>query len=158
MNEEILLHARDGSVRAVTVVDDEDYAELSRYRWSLHNRGYACRWSPAANRQVLMHRTLMRPPPGLVVDHINGNKLDNRRENLRVVTQAQNARNAKVRADSSSGVPGVHWDSRAECWKVSFDLPCCSLEEAARVSIEIRGKYMPFSREAAKLEVTRAAV
>lgn len=43
MNEEILLHARDGSVRAVTVVDDEDYAELSRYRWSLHNRGYACR-------------------------------------------------------------------------------------------------------------------
>ena len=55
-----------------------------------------------------MHRFLMNPPKGMVVDHINGNGLDNRRCNLRICTQLQNSQNSRRRRPGKSRFRGVH--------------------------------------------------
>lgn len=70
------------------IVDDDDFAELSRYTWSLASGEYA-------NTRALgkMHRHIMKAGPGQVVDHINHNTLDNRRVNLRLCTTSENNRN-----------------------------------------------------------------
>jgi hypothetical protein len=54
--------------------------------------------------------------PNGQIDHINGNRTDNRIDNLRVVSATENARNATLRADNRSGVPGVGWHSRYKKW------------------------------------------
>ena len=64
-------------------VDAADYEWLSRYTWHLHN-GYAARREKG--RRIFMHREIMQPPKGMVVDHIDGNRINNCRFNLRVCT------------------------------------------------------------------------
>jgi len=80
----------------VAIVDAADFAWLSRYPWSAwqHGRTFYARRG-RANHIVHMHRQIMRPPPGYVVDHIDGNGLNNRRSNLRICTPAQNACNTR---------------------------------------------------------------
>lgn len=79
------------------VVDDADVAWLSGWKWKRHVGGYACRTGYDASRKkfttILMHRLLVDLSEGLEVDHINRNKLDNRRSNLRAVTRKENCAN-----------------------------------------------------------------
>lgn len=70
-------------------------------------------------KHISLHRTLMNPPDDMVVDHINGNGLDNRRVNLRICTRAQNNHNKKKMGSNTSGFVGVYkyaphgtWDGR----------------------------------------------
>ena len=76
--------------RHVTIVDAADYEWLGRYRWftkgGASGKYYAGR--SVRGQIILMHREIMKPPKGMVVDHINGNSLDNRRCNLRICTPA----------------------------------------------------------------------
>lgn len=92
------------------IVDDEDFERLSQYKWYYHHEGYAVRNSKENMRRRLisMHRIINNTPDGKVTDHINGDKLDNRKSNLRSCTHAENARNSKLRSDSSSGMKGVY--------------------------------------------------
>lgn len=86
----------------VALVDDEDYRELARHKWSVNGAG---RYASRNNKQVdgkrvspgaiLMHRQILNAPGGMEVDHINGNGLDNRRSNLRLCTHSQNGKNAR---------------------------------------------------------------
>ena len=64
-----------------------------------------------------MHRVIMDAPKGMHVDHINGNGLDNRRENLRLCTNSQNHMNRKTHRDSSSKYKGVSWNKRNSKWQ-----------------------------------------
>jgi hypothetical protein len=70
-----------------------------------------------SKRQVLMHREILMPSPSLLVDHKDGNGLNNRRDNLRQATRTQNAQNSKMRRSNSSGFKGVCWDKVSESWK-----------------------------------------
>lgn len=72
----------------VVMVDDDDFETLSKSSWSLSSVGYA-------QSNCLMHRLIMNPPIGMDIDHINHNKLDNRKENLRILTHSENIINAK---------------------------------------------------------------
>lgn len=67
-----------------------------------------------------LHRLIMNPGDGFVVDHINRNKLDNRRENLRVCKQADNTKNSSIRADNVSGKKGVWWSTERKKWCVQI--------------------------------------
>lgn len=81
-----------------TIVDDEDAEYVNSFgTWYESDRGYAMKKTKINGKNVSLrlHRLIAKPPKGLVVDHINGNKLDNRRENLRCVSQAINSWNVE---------------------------------------------------------------
>jgi hypothetical protein len=104
----------------VATVDDEDYERISRFRWSSGCSGkhwYAIRAEGWPNRKTIyLHRQILNAPAGTEVDHINGDTLDNRRENLRLATRAQNNQNRGARAGSSSGYKGVSWNPDKGRW------------------------------------------
>lgn len=80
----------------VSLVDTADAALVSPYNWYTNNNGYACR--SAGRRKVLLHHAIVgRPPAGCVVDHVDGDKLNNRRANLRFCTPQQNSQNMAAR-------------------------------------------------------------
>jgi len=88
-----LIHLNNGGY---VLVDAADYVSLSRFRWSkklARSTTYAFRWN--GQRWARMHREIMRPPDNMDVDHINHDGLDNRRENLRICTQAQNVMHSR---------------------------------------------------------------
>ena len=104
---------------AVAKVDDEDYEWLKRFRWHVHRSGrrtwYARRFS--GDRSIMMHNELLSPLPGVVVDHINHNGLDNRRANLRLCMPVDNNRNSRSRLNSTSKYKGVSLDKRRGKWR-----------------------------------------
>lgn len=79
---------------------------------------------PPSVYKLIMQRALgvRRLPRGMHVDHINGDPLDNRRENLRMATPMQNAANAHPRAGGSSKYKGVHFDKRRCKWRAELNL------------------------------------
>jgi len=74
-----------------TIVDPDIYKHMALWSWHLVN-GYVGR-NAKPGEHIYLHRLIMDAPEGIEVDHINHNKLDNRRENLRLATRLQNARN-----------------------------------------------------------------
>lgn len=100
----------------VAIVDDED-RDLFRYRWRLHPRGYAQTTFPGYGdtymHRVIMERMLARALSNTeYVDHINGDKLDNRRSNLRLASASQNNANRGPAANNKTGYRGVVKDNR----------------------------------------------
>ena len=110
-------------------VSDED-ADLAELNWNVFakpkNPVYARR---RANKKiysihrVILERVLGRPlEKGDEVDHINGNGLDNRRENLRLATSQQNHRNRKTPKNNTSGVTGVYYYPKINRWKAGISI------------------------------------
>lgn len=93
-----------------TIVNDEDYGELSKLHWRRNSSGYA------KSKTGLMHRIVAKTPSHLFTDHINRNKLDNRRENLRWCTASENRFNTPLRKDNTSGYRGVIWNRFVKKW------------------------------------------
>jgi hypothetical protein len=78
------------------VVDEDDYERISKNRWHYTSKGYARRNNNATKQAIMMHREVMKIRRGrMQVDHINGDKLDNRKANLRLCTNQQNSFNRK---------------------------------------------------------------
>jgi hypothetical protein len=101
------------------LLDDEDAAAMLAIALVVDRRGYMS--VRGSNRKGgvrrFVHSLIMGTPPGMHTDHVNGNKLDNRRENLRVCTPAQNLRNRKPRKSTRSGYKGVQWSSAHKSWR-----------------------------------------
>lgn len=76
------------------LVDSEDYEWLNQWVWSLHSIGYAYRRDYSTGKSIFMHRLINKTPIGMHTDHINHIRLDNRKRNLRTVTQAENNANS----------------------------------------------------------------
>jgi len=99
------------------IVDPEDFDELCQYKWTAAkspNTFYAVR--SVQGRQIRMHRLITSAPKGLVVDHRNHNGLDNRKENLRLCTRPENARNQRPQTGRSSKYKGVCWHKNQKKW------------------------------------------
>ena len=96
------------------LVDDDMFEYLNQWKWN-YDRGYAYRTQRYGLRKfnkkknIHMHRLILNPPIGLISDHINGDTLDNRRINLRIVNYQQNAFNKGVDSRSKLGLKGVGW-------------------------------------------------
>ncbi len=94
-----------------TIVDDEDYEHLSQWKWCYskikgRKEGYALRHE--SKKTIYMHRLILDPPEDMYTDHINGNRLDNRRANLRSCTPSQNQWN-QHKIYGKSKFKGVYW-------------------------------------------------
>ena len=101
----------------VSLVDNCDLELVNRHLWLVIDDGYnpyAC--SKKDGRHLRMHRLIMNAREGEIVDHINGNTLDNRRANLRIVSASQNAINRRKRLDNKSGVTGVYFSKAHNRW------------------------------------------
>jgi hypothetical protein len=104
----------------VAVVSDEDFEELSQHKCQFtanarrHGRGYATRF--VNDRPVYMHRVILDAPKGVQVDHIDGDRLNNTRENLRLATLKENRRNNGAYVCNKSGYKGVTWHKKAGKW------------------------------------------
>lgn len=103
------------------LVDDSDYEWLSKWRWYRTTGGYAQRNGNHNHRGhvvVSMHTAIMDTPKGMEVDHINRDKLDNQRSNLRVVGRSENSHNRPKQSNNTSGHRGVFWAGWANMWRV----------------------------------------
>jgi hypothetical protein len=98
--------------------DEEDRALVERYDWLVSKAGYAFTGCDGGH---LLHRLITGCPKGMVVDHIDGNGLDNRRSNLRVCTIAENVRHrVRQNRNNASGVRGVRWDASRQRWTATL--------------------------------------
>lgn len=150
----------------IVLVDDDLYEELNRKKWHVPNSlRYAQRriaLPSGKSSSLYMHRAIMgcTRGDGLYVDHINRNTLDNRRENLRVLTAREQGHNKGSRPGSSSRYRGVSWDSDRHLWAASvqkkldsgkmkkFHLGRFSSElEAAKAAREARKHLLPYSTD-----------
>lgn len=117
----IALHGKYGKGKSV-IVDDADYYNLASYRWVVNYYGYAVRSAHkdlGLNCTMLLHRQVMNPTKDQLIDHINGNRLDNRRSNLRIATHSENQRNRGKQNNNTSGFKGVVFlksDQRRKKW------------------------------------------
>lgn len=137
------------------IVDDDDFEKVSQYKWQAvpDKSGifYARRRQTINGKRVCirMHRFIISPNDYEVVDHINGNTLDNRKSNLRIATQQQNKFNCK-KINAQSGFRGVQKTNKnGNTWRArihyngewinlgSFNSP----EEASRAYIEANRKF-----------------
>jgi hypothetical protein len=99
----------------VTLVDDEDYDDLIRYKWE------ACRVKTDSDifivkcRNISMHRYLLQVKDNELIDHRDGDSLNNQKNNLRICTKAQNMMNSK-KTRGLSKFKGVSYNHKNRCW------------------------------------------
>jgi len=104
---------------SIAIVDANDFIRVSQYSWYLHKGGYAARKLKLnkVSKTIFLHHFVTETDYKYIVDHINGNRLDNRKQNLRIVTAQQNAFNRSVnRYKNSSQYKGVFWSKEKKLW------------------------------------------
>jgi hypothetical protein len=157
------LRRQDGAIRAYAVVDRVDLELVSQFAWHYAN-GYAVHTSRKGGKRMTMymHCLILGLGIGSVQegDHLDLNRLNNRRSNLRVVTRAQNMQNRSAHrtspfGDRTSRNRGVGWHKHLQRWRARATLDGITYElgyfddeeEAASVVAEFRQAHMPFSVE-----------
>jgi hypothetical protein len=115
------------------LVDDEDFEKFGNLNWSVVHGGYAATgvWQRETKtmKRPRLHRLIMDCPEGLEVDHINLDKLDNRKENLRICTKKNNNKNRPKRKDSQSKYKGAFIQKKTGTYK-------------SRISVEGKSIYL----------------
>lgn len=123
----VLLSTRPGRRAYKALVDRDDFDRVTSCRWApvftgsgVYARATSLRRLPAHHQ--MMHAFVLRRPPRQIVDHINGDTLDNRRQNLRIVSAQESAMNRRPPGlvTRSSHFKGVAWDWRATRWRASI--------------------------------------
>lgn len=148
---------KDRQVQGYARIDLADLEWARQWRWCMARGGYAARSGGAAmgGSRTLMHRELM----GLTredkreVDHINRDRLDNRRSNLRVTDHRGNCQNTSAQKGSTSKYRGVSWSTRHRCWVATVKVGGRSTtlgyfkneEDAAACAISGRRELLPDS-------------
>jgi hypothetical protein len=141
----------------VALVDDKDFDYLNQWKWqaqwSVCIKGFYAttniRRPDGTRTKQSMHRLLLGNPPGLDIDHIDHDTLNNTSANLRVVTRRMNASNLKKKASCSSQYVGVTWSKHASKWiaqikinKVKKYLGCFDVElDAYNAYLAAKIKY-----------------
>lgn len=108
--KEITLSGKRANQKSVKL-DDDDFEKYNHLKWHLSDTGYAVR---RFNGETLrLHRLIMNCPEGLVVDHLNGDKLDCQKANMRICSQSENSRNRH-------GTKGYSFDKVRAKWIVRY--------------------------------------
>jgi hypothetical protein len=161
----IFLNRKDGST-IETRISTSDLPKVKEFpntwcaSWQENTRSfYVLGHAPVKDnkrKRISLQRWIFNEPEGLVIDHINHDTLNNTRENLRAITNAQNQQNRKgAPISSGSGIRGVYWYKRDKKWKVKITLNNKGIDmgnfndikEAEKAAILARSKYMNYSEE-----------
>lgn len=129
-----------------TFVDDEEYDELSKHKWTAHEKGsviYAERRIVVKGKSVLllMHQTIMGSLAQKLHDHRNGNGLDNQKSNLRPCTHKQNIQNQKRNSTNKSGFKGVSWKKNQSLWIAQITIDGNNLNLGCHICI-VKAAYL----------------
>lgn len=110
----------------IVIVDRDDLPFLTSYRWQINSEGYVVswRWCPLTKKTTVLwlHRLVNKTPSTLICDHLNHNKLDNRKTNLRNCSNSQNLANQIKRPGLSSKYKGVVWHRRRQKWMANIHI------------------------------------
>ena len=103
---------RIGKSNKYALINDKDFERISKFKW--HSTGKAIKNS----YNVCLSKMVKNIPQKdkRIIDHINNNIFDNRKQNLRIVTDQQNHWNRKINKNSTSGFKGVSWEKRYKKW------------------------------------------
>lgn len=113
---EIVLYNKNNIEVGRAIIDLEDINKVKDYKWHLNSVGYVYN-----NKVGLLHRFLMNPSNDKVIDHKNGNPLDNRKSNLRICSIQQNNMNVpKQKGDTTSQFKGVCFNKQNKKWQVQI--------------------------------------
>ena len=117
--KKILLNKRQPERGLFAIVDDTYFDMLSKFNWTQlvgHTGIKYAVYKKGKEPYVYMHRFILKAPKGTIIDHINHNGLDNRKDNLRFCTYAENAINTGLWRHNTSGYKGVYWDKSRGKW------------------------------------------
>lgn len=146
---EIELYDIDHNITGYTKIDIEDVEKVKNYKWQKHKqRTYVS--AMINGKGDRLHRFVLSVNnPKVIVDHISGDMLDNRKFNLRICTQSENGMNKRIQSNNTSGIPGIYlrsdtgkWCARIKINRKTINLGCFTdLEEAKKVRKEAEEKY-----------------
>ncbi len=97
-----------------TTIDTEDYEYVKDRCWYNDEEHYVT--AKKLGKRIRIHRIIMNCPDDKIIDHIDRNPLNNKKENLRICTNAENAINKGLRKDNKSGYIGIRWDAVVQKW------------------------------------------
>lgn len=100
--------------------DKEDYDKVKAQCWGIDGKGYFQCIQRGGHKDnvvhILLHRFLVNAPDDKIVDHKDGNKHNNRKENLRITTLSENGMNKVIQSNNTSGTTGVYWNAKRKNW------------------------------------------
>lgn len=102
------------------IIDKIDFGKVNKFNWFINSRGYI---QSTDKKGLLLHRLILNPQNDKQIDHINHNKIDNRRDNLRICTNQENQFNVRKKTNTSSKFKGVYWNKKIKKWvaKIGFN-------------------------------------
>ena len=150
-----LIHVPSNTVIGYTIkmekfyFDREDLEKVKQYCWSISNKGYLQGYNTNTGKTIKLHRLITNCPKDKVVDHINRNKVDCRKVNLRICTVAENNKNKSISKRNKSGVTGVSWSKRKNKWIASINVDHKTIylggftnkEEAIKARLQAEKEY-----------------
>jgi len=128
-------------------IDLEDFDKVKDICWHIDLNGYVIGWTKG--KDVGVHRFIMNCPDSMDVDHINHDKSDNRKSNLRIATRSQNSMNRGLQDNNTSGVTGVYWNKGRKKWEVQIGVNSKTIflghftnfDDAVKARKEAENKY-----------------
>lgn len=114
--------------KQLILVDSEDRIIVESHGWCIDSHGYAV--ATIKYKKTYLHRLIMKViDTSVYVDHINRNKLDNRKSNLRLCSHRDNLNNRPANKNNTSGFKGLYWHKRNNKWvvRITVEGKCISL-------------------------------
>lgn len=106
----------------VALISKEDFNKANNIFWKLSEYGYARGYDSITRKEIFLHKYLSDTTEDIVLDHINRNKLDCRRENLRIANKQINSINRNLQPNSTTGYRGISIDKRRNKYRAHIKI------------------------------------